>query len=178
MAVVVGTAVQNISFTQTVSSGLINPYSIVPAIAAPGVPGASINYANGTAAGLVDLLYEKQFSLASTTTTLDLTSLTDAGGGAIVFARIRELIVYVYDASAAHLIKVYAGASNGITWVPPVANYLQVAGNGGSLRLSDPQTVGSSLGYYVDGTHKNLVFDSVANTVTFYVLIAGCSAQS
>ncbi len=166
--VITGTVNFNASFVEQVTTG-ITPYAIPLAIA------QNLSYTNGTASGQVDTIYSKSFSLASTTLALDLTTVTDPGGNAVVFARVREFIVTVTSVTAGFNLKIYAGASNGVVFLPVVANFVTCP-YGGTFRISDPTSTGASTGNYVDGTHKNVTFDSGSNTVTGYILIVGGSA--
>jgi hypothetical protein len=169
MGVVTGTAKHDWQFQQAVSSGLITPETLAAQIVAPAVPGATLNYTNGTNALQVDQLYGKAITLNATNSTIDLTSLPLIDGTTAAGGRVRELILFNPDANAAHLVKLYAGASNGASFLPPVASYLSVPGNNGSVRLSDPNSTGAGNGFYVDNTHKNLVVDTGSNNVTFYL---------
>jgi len=168
--VITGTVTTNAAFVESVSSGVINPYQIPANIV------GSLTYTNGTASNQVDTLYAVSLSLASTTQTIDLTSLTDPAGVSINFARVREIWVVNTSTSAGFTLNVQAGASNGFTTALPLAaNTLKVPYSG-ALRLSDPVSTGASTGFYVDSTHKTITFDSGAHTVTFYVLLVGGSA--
>ena len=167
--IITGTLTFNASFVEHVATGVITPYDIPAAIS------ANLGYATGTASGQVDTIYSKAVSLASTTLALDLTTLLDPAGIPITFARVREFIVVVTSVTASFDLKVYAGASSGVVFLPVVANFLPVRYSG-SLRLSDPTSTGAGNGNCVDGTHKNLVLDSGSNTVTAYILIVGGSA--
>jgi hypothetical protein len=165
--VVVGTVTFNASFAETATA--IGTYQI------PAVISSNLSYANGTASNQVDTLYAKTITLASTTQTLDLTSLTDPAGNSINFARVREFIVVNNATTAGYDLKVEAGASNGVIFLPPAANNLY-ARYSGSLRISDPVSTGSGNGNVVGSTTKTITFDSGSNTITFYVLIVGGSA--
>jgi hypothetical protein len=172
---VTGTCVHNLQFTLSLSSGLILPESIVQGLYTPAVAGATLQYANGTGALAVDQIYAKALTLSATTQTIDLTSLPFLDGSTAAAGRVRELVLFNPDANATHIVKLYAGAATGCAFLPPVANFLTCAGLNGSIRLSDPNSTGASVGQYVDGTHKNLVVDTGAFNVTFYLLMA-CSS--
>ena len=175
---VTGTASHNVSFTEALSSGLITPEALSAVIAAPGVAGATLQYSNGNGALGVDMLYAKAITLAATTLTIDLTSLPLIDGTTGNAAgRVRELIVFNPDSNVAHVIKVYATATNGPSWLPPTASALVCPGNNGSIRLSDPNSTGAGVGFYVDSTHKTFTLDSGANTVTCYLLMACNSVE-
>jgi hypothetical protein len=161
--------------TQVNSTGLITPISIGVTLSAPAIALSSVNYTNGTGAGQIDLMYEAAISLASTTQTFDLTALTDPAGAAVNFARVRELFVLNYTASAGFDLIVETGAANGWQFVPAAAAPYTCFANGGCYWLRDPNTTGASKGLYTDGTHKNIKVDSGSHTVTFYILILGSS---
>lgn len=169
-----GVVNRNQSFTEVATVGL-NTNNVNASIV------TSISYANGTGVGQVDTIYARSLTLAGTTTTLDLTNLTDPVGNTISFARVREFIVTNADTTAAHTVKVSGAASNGVTFLPintaPLT--LQAQGTGtvpGAIAISDPNGTGASNGNYVDATHKNILLDPSANTVTISILIVGGSA--
>ncbi len=167
--VVSGQISYNVNFNELVSSGVILPFDIPEAIT------ANLNYSNGTGSNQVDTIYGASLSLAGTTTTLNLQSLTDPSGASIDFARVRELIVINPSTTAGYDVKVEAGASSGWTVLPPSSNPLY-ARYGGSLRISDPVSTGSGNGNVVTSSLKNVTLDPGANTVTVYVLLIGGSA--
>ena len=173
--VVTGNVNQNVSFNE-VGTLALNTSFAYPAA----VPGLNFNYANTTGGALgVDTIYAHQYTLASTTVTIDLNggSLLSPSGAACVFARVREFVVDVVDTTGTHKINVQAGASSGVLWLPLAANTLWATPNGGCLRLSDPNSINTA-GYLVTNTQKNITFDSGAVTVIFNVLIVGNSSAS
>src|SRR3954463_12010134 len=111
MAVVTGTSTVNGGFNHVVTSGLITSQTLPAAIT------LTTQYANGTGAGQVDLIYAKQIALvASTPQTLDLTALTDLSGPSVHFARVRELFIQVVTTTSAFNVIVGAAAAN--PWAP------------------------------------------------------------
>jgi hypothetical protein len=166
--VVVGQVTFNAAFTEQATS--LAPFQI------PATISSNLSYANGTASSQVDTIYAKTITLVATTQTIDLTSLTDPAGNSINFARVREFIVINQATTAGFDLKVEAGASNPVIFIPPVANFLSCRNNGGTLRVSDPVSTGSGNGNVVTSTTKTITFDSGANTITFLVLIVGGSA--
>ena len=140
---------------------------------------SGLTFANTTGGALgCDTIHAKQYTLASTTTAIDLNSgLLSPSGAACVFARVRVFIVAPVTTTAGSLIKVYASASNAPLWLPPVATFLWATPNGGAVILFDPNAI-TTQGYLVDGTHKAITFDSGSNTVVFNVLILGNSSAS
>ncbi len=174
--VVSGTANTAMSFTQTATLGFNTSYGY------PGVLPTSYNiqYVNTTAGALgVDTIHAKQYTLASTTVTIDLFggTLLSPSGAACIFARVREFIVAPVSTTAGFKIQFQAGASSGVLWLPLAANPLFATPNLGCFRLSDPNSI-TTAGYLVDTSHKNITFDSGANTVIFNVLIVGNSSAS
>jgi hypothetical protein len=142
-----------------------------------GGPLSSVSYTNGTGSSQVDLIYwPDPITLAATTQTIDLTSLTDPSGAAVNFARVRELLIYNPTATAGFDIKVEQGASNPWAFVPPSTSPQIVRYGGGLYRISDPISTGGGNGNVVGGASKTIKFDSGANTVTFWVLALGGSA--
>ena len=164
----VGNVTFNAAFTLQATA--LAPYSI------PATISSNLSYANGTASNQVDTIYAKTITLAATTQTIDLTSLTDPAGNSINFARVREFIIVNTATSASFDLKVEAGASNGVIFLPPAANFLSARNNGGTLRISDPVSTGGGNGNVIGATTKTVTFDSGANSITFLVLIVGGSA--
>jgi hypothetical protein len=171
MAVITGSQRIQTSFTQTKSTGVITPLSLGATI------GFTPNYGNGTGANQVDLMYSAAVTLASTTSVLDLTSLTDLAGAAVNMARVRELIIQSTDTTLTKLLKFYAASSNGWTFIPLVATFLTIPA-GGCLHMSDPLSVGAGVGLVTGGASKVITIDSVAQTCTYNIIIAGCSAAT
>jgi hypothetical protein len=168
--VVVGTVSFNASFTEAATA--VGTYQI------PVSSSLNLSYTNGTASNQVDTIYAKTFSLASTTQTIDLTSLTDPAGNSINFARVREFIVVNTSTTAGYDLEVYSGSSNGWAPIGAVSGtpcYVRY-GSGAMYRLSDPVSTGSGNGNVVGSTSKTITFNSGSNTVTFYVIVVGGSA--
>lgn len=172
MAVIGGTSTVSGGFNESVTSGVITTQTLPASIA------LTTQYKNGTGAGAVDTIYAKQITfVASTPQTLDLTSLTDLGGASISFARVRELIIQVVSTTAGWNLTLGNAASNAFSafW-GATGTHTVMAGS--ILYITDPNTVGSSVGAYIDSTHKNLKLDPGSNAVVANILIVGCSAQS
>ena len=93
----------------------------------------------------------------------------------MAFARVRLFAVQITTATTNEPFKIYSGASNGVTWLPPVANYNTVFTDGGLFLLLDPNSATSTNGMYVTSGHCNVVLDSGSNTVAGNVLIIGGS---
>jgi hypothetical protein len=175
MANVSGICAASLQLNQVISSGLITAATIGVTVSLPAIPLSSINYTTGTGAGQVDLMYEAAISLASTTQTFDLTSLTDPAGGAVNFARVRELFILNYTASAGFDLIVEGGASNPFAFIQPSTAPYKCFANGGQYWLRDPNSSGASVGLFTSGTSKTIKVDAGAHTVTFYILILGTS---
>jgi hypothetical protein len=171
MAVVAGTAALTSGFNQTISSGVVTAQTIPASIS------LTTQYANGTAAGKVDLIHAKQYTLAGSATTIDLTSLLDLSGATVNFARIRDLVVQVVTATVDFNVTLGNAASN--SWAALWgATGTHVVPAGSIFYVTDPTTVGASKGLVTSGTSKSLKLDPGANTVVVNLIIAGCSAVS
>lgn len=168
--IVAGQVNMTANFQQTPSAGLnLLPYSEVIQDILQYVNNTGVNYG-------VDQLYAAKTTLVATTTNLhfETATLKDPFGNTLAMLRIRELIIQNIDTNLAHVLKVSASASNGITWLPPAANFLPV--NAGSvLRISDPLSFGGGVGNVVGATTDGLLIDAGANTITFNILALGCS---
>lgn len=171
MSAVTGKIIQNVNFELPAANTPI-AYAI-PAK----MPSFSRNYTTGTGANQADGLHYKAYSLASTSTTLDLTAMTDPNGAAITCTtgRIREFVIQ--NTSAFPLILGNAASNQWLGMISTATGTLTIP-PGGIHHFADPTTVGASAGAYVDATHKSLKIDAGAHTVTFNLLIAFCSAQS
>lgn len=172
MAVVTGTVQLVTGFNQTNSSGLVTTQTLPASIS------LTTQYANGTGAGQVNLIYAKQIALvASTPQTLDLTTLTDLSGATVSFARVRELVIQVVTATSAFNVTVGAATSN--PWAPFWGTTGTDVVFAGSIRyFTDPTSVGAGVGAVTSGTSKSLKLDPGSNNVTLNLLIAGCTAVS
>ncbi len=136
------------------------------------LPFTSPAWVNTTGGALgLDTLYAHQYTLVSTTVTLDLFggSLLSPGGNACVFNRVRFFAVGVSTTTAGKLINIQSGASAGVLWLPPVANTLFLPPNNSLFVMCDPNSI---------TTNGFITFDSVSNTVVFNVLIVGNSSAT
>jgi hypothetical protein len=170
---VTGTLNFNCNFQQTQTSGNINlnGSNLNETIS------QSLQYVNSTGVNYgVDQLYAKQITLASTTGVyaFQTGSLTDPFGNTLAMLRIRELIIVNLNTTLGQDLEVYATASTGITWVPPVANYL-LCRAGGIIRLADPLSFGGGVGQVVGSSSSSLTLNSGSNTITLNLIALGCA---
>jgi hypothetical protein len=140
----------------------------------------SIQYVNGTGVAYgVDQLYAAQLTFtASTAQTFhfETATLTDPFGNTLAMLRIRELIVLNTSPTIGWDLSVAQAASNGIAWLPVVANAPpQARANGGMVRISDPTTFGAAVGNFITNTTDGLVLTPTAHAVTAVILCLGCS---
>lgn len=174
--IVTGSITITAAFSEYITSGVVNPETLAAALSALGVTAGALSFTNGTAAGQVDTLYCKPFTLAASPTTIDLTSVTDLGAASVTFARSRLFFVFNPTVTAAYDLAIYHGSSNGWAPLPASANPLYARANGGFALIVDPQSTGGGVGNVVTSTSKTVTLDPGANTVTAYVLCAGGSA--
>lgn len=135
----------------------------------------ALQYTNGTGAvNTCDQIYAKQTTLASTTQTLHFQTATanDPFGNTLAMLRIHELIIQNLSVATSAFLKVSASASNGIAWLPLTASYIPVR-PGGVLWISDPLSFGAAIGNFITSTTDGLTIDSVANTITFNIVVVG-----
>lgn len=173
-------AVTNCGLTLTINAagtyiptGAISGYTIPATISFAGIA-----FTNGNGAALtVDLAAWGQVSLASTTKLVDFSSLPDPGGITQNWTggRVRLLIVQCVTTTAGFDLEVYADGTNGIAWIPPVANFVTCRTNGGQLMWFDPNSNGSSQGQTITSSSKRFNFNSGSNTVVFNWLALGSS---
>lgn len=164
-----GTVLVNTSFLEVMTSGLLANVNI-------SVPlNIQLSYTNATNGALtVDQVHGQVYALAaSTPQTIDLTSLTDPGGNAINFARVRDIIFYNADTVTSHVVNISAGASNGWSYLPPDTNPLILVAKGGMIWLHDPNNAGGTNGMVTGGSSKTILMDPGSNTVSISVLIVG-----
>ena len=152
--------------------------TVVPLVSAALNRTYSTALTNGTGAGNADKIWHDQRTLAaSATEDLDLAgSLTDALGNAVVFARIKGIIVFAAAANtndvlvggvAAGLSTIIQPQTTGLVVVRPGAVFAVMAG------------VADSTGYAVTATTADLlhVANSTSGTpVTYDIIVVGTSA--
>lgn len=172
MGLVSGTISLNVQLQDVVSSGYVNPQTLLAQLYSPGTPGASLSYTSGTGALQADGLYFAPIALvASTPQTFDLTALTGIGGESLTVNRVREWLLYNPDTTSGHDVGAYQGASNPWAVMPASANPLYARAGGGLARISDPNSTGGAVGNVVGGTSKTFKLDPGTHNVTVYLLI-------
>jgi hypothetical protein len=154
----------------------------VPSVTLNQIMNQTLQYVNATGQALgVDQMYGFTGTLVSTTKIFHFQTgvLNDIFGNPLAMLRVRDLLIINLSATASNVLKVYATSSNGITWVPPIANFLSVYGGlasgAGMLRIADPYSFGGSAGNVVGATTDGLEVDSGSNTVSFAIIALGCS---
>lgn len=170
--VVTGSVGLNVAFSETISTGLLTALNLPAAI------NVQQSFTNNTTGALtVDQIHAKVYNLAATTTTIDLTSLTDLNGNAMNFARVRLFLAYNQDTTTSHVVTIYKAASNGWSYLPASTGPLTAVANGGVVLLLDPNSNSGTNGMVTSGSSKSITFDPGANTVNLSVLIVGGSAS-
>lgn len=170
-SVVTGNTRFTSNFTETITTGLTNPQTPT------GIITQNPTYVNGASAAIntVDVIYAKQLTLSTSTTINLLSGLTDLGGAAAVFGRVRELVIQVVDVTAGHYVNVFSAASNGwVVGLPLVASQLLIP-PGGMLHLADPLSFGGTTGIYVPAGAGTFTISAAVGGTVVNVLIAGCS---
>jgi hypothetical protein len=147
---------------------------------------AKANWTNGTAAGQVDLLHRKTYSLAAAPTALDLFggSLLDPFGNACAFRRIRALRVRVKTTTDGQTVLMGYSTTTANAWTSLLSNPGQLTiaaavadANGNILHDGWVEFVApNTTGWVVATSNKLLNFDPGANTISIDVEIEGCSA--
>ena len=166
------TASINIAAVMSVTSSVITTKQIPATIA------SNLALVNSNGAALaIDLAAWGQLSLASTTQLIDFSSLADPNGTTHDWTggRVRLFVVQTVTTTTAYDLQVYADATNGVSFLPPVANYVPVRTNGGILIIYDPNSNGSGNGNVITASLKRLDFNSGSNTVVFNWLALGNS---
>jgi hypothetical protein len=174
-----GTFTVSFSVSQVNSTGLILPETVSVTLAYPAVPLQSVTYqTTGTAAGEINLITSIAITLtASTPQTFNLTSsFTDLFGGSCNYARVREFWLANPSATAGYNTTLYAAASNGWSMLPPSTAPLTCFANGGTIRLSDPQSTGAGNGQVTSGSSCEFTLNPGSNGQTVYLLLCGGTA--
>lgn len=174
MASVTGGLTLSTTFAQVNSSGLGGN---------PTRTGGNQNYATqfvtsltAGSADAVDVKYSRVITLASTSSTYDLTNLTDDTGASISFARVRSLTIRNRATVDGYNLTIGPGAASG--WVGPGAAswsqyvFASTSGSPGVYAFTAPNTTGA----VVASSSKNLKIDAGSQSVTFDIEISGCSA--
>jgi hypothetical protein len=164
MAIVQGAVSLATTLTETKSTGIPGGVTISYQV---GQNLGSTNYANGTIANQLDLIYTGTLSLAAAPQTIDLTSLTSQFGAAINFARVCEFI-YFNHGTDGQIVTMGAAASNPWTgaWGSTVILFPGAPGRIPAPLLTGIVTAGGS---------KAIKFDPGANTISLDLYIAGRS---
>lgn len=173
MATVKGGVAPSIGFTQTPSTGFLASVPLPINLA------AAVQFAAGTAADSADLIYASKLTFVSSTPqTLNLQSLTDIVGGAIVFARVRLLIVQPLGTTDAATLTLSPNASNGWTSLVGASSslVLKMASSTNSLGAFAIFAAPNTTGWTVGASNKALDLTPSAHAFDCNVVIAGASA--
>jgi len=161
--------VPNLTLTQTPSTGFLAGQTLsIPEL-------LSLVLTNGTGSDQINLIACTTLSLAGATQTLDLTSMTDAQGAAVNFAKVRFVLIKNNATTDGYTCLVGGNGSNPWTGFLNTAGKLTVfpgsAANpaGGFAILSAPNTTAGA----VSGSSKILLFDPSSNTFTVDVILCG-----
>lgn len=172
-----GTVNLGTGLTLPVTTG-VTPYSALANIS------ANFNFANGTAAGQIDIIVATKLALAASVNNFDLSAVTDIAGGSRSPLRCRFLAAYIdiAETNLAHTVAMAPGASNG--WANAVTGILSPGGAGGGTTVAmqvlcfDPMSVGGGVGAVIGASNKIQKFDPGANTINVWLIGGFCSAVS
>jgi hypothetical protein len=169
MSVVSAKFIPNLTVTQTPASGFLNGQTL-------NIPETlSANFGNGSGTDQINYVACTTVSLAGSTTTVDLTSMTDIQGSAVNFAKVRFLIIKNNATTDGYTLLVGGNGSN------PWAGFLTTTSkltvfpgtttnpNGGFVILSMPSATPAA----VSGTSKLLLLDPGSNTFTVDIIACG-----
>jgi len=170
MANVTGQSSLSFLFTEVLTSGLISQQTLPAAVT------LAHTYANGTGAAQIDVIYAKQLVLtASSPQTIDLTSIPDLSGATVSFGRIREFMIQVVTATFGFNVTLSGGATNPWTGLLTSGSAMTLYAGVTHYLVSDPTSVGSSIGAVVTSGSKTIKLDPGANNVTVNIIAVGCS---
>ena len=161
-----GSVTDNASMTAVPSF----PFNISPSVSAP------LNFTRSYNSADITKVYWNTYSVTSTPTTIDLTSLTDIVGNALSFSTLVYLKVINQDTTN-HLTigGVEANDLFGVALPFTLAGQNRSSGNGGSSGSagSTGSEVSLVTNITVDATHKLLSLTASAGTISVQVLVAG-----
>ncbi len=132
----------------------------------------STAWAAGTAAGQIDRTFSESRTLVGTSTTYDLSALVTPHG-TVAMLKVREVVISI-TASASPNGLTLGGEGSANEWTSPFAaagDKLKLASLG-RIALVAPDTAG----YAVGTTNRLFKVDAGSATITFDIIIKGCSA--
>ncbi len=171
----------NASFVETVTAGITGqtigggtvqyPLSILSQL------GQMVAGQGSASAGVCDLCWGGQFTIASANSVFDFSALADPSGVTRNWTggRVRLFAIQVLTPTAGFNISLYANSTNGWAFIPLVANALTVMANGGVVMLYDYNSSGSANGMVVNSTSKRFNLDAGANGVVVNAVAIGNS---
>jgi hypothetical protein len=132
----------------------------------------SSDTANGTSSGQGDRVYSDVDSLAGTTRSINLTTITSKlDGTALAFLKITELWIYNKATTTAYNLLVGAGSNPIVSLWGATGDIIKIP-PGGHIHLTSPID-----GFAVIATTGDILkIDSGANTVPYEIIIIGRSA--
>ena len=199
-ATVAGNISVNASFSETITAGVITPQNL------PASLNQNLTYSSATtgASLTTDTLWAAaaQFGAGGANAggsvnhycTLPLTSLSDLGGKAVSFQRVRELIIQNLNSYPIYLFGGNSSGGSAVSWIPSAAlgsSALQIPGYGSAsansaylptFRMCDPVTSavssGAQLGYFVStaNCYLTLFNGAGASTDSVNIMVAGCAS--
>ena len=146
------------------TAAITHVFDVVPG----GGPGL-VEYADGTSANQVNLVYSDSFSISGASTQtydLDTSLVSILDGSAVTFTKIYGFAI-VQD-SGAFTITVGAGSNPLLNWVKATGDGVLI-GNLGYLVICDPTN-----GYAVTGSTGDILTLTSTGSVTGRILIWGC----
>jgi hypothetical protein len=168
-----GNVTTNFSFQENIAVGTISPsgFTLSQSIA------QTTNYNTpGTGSGQINLVYGNQITfVASTPQTFNMQTWTDPLGNALDFLRVRELVFQVVSMTPGWNIELYSPSSNGVTFLPPVSNYLPIFA-GGMICFRDPVSTGAGIGALITSSACQFTINPGANPVVVNILAGGGTA--
>lgn len=148
------------SLTATVESKIkcLHQSPQVLSITYTGAP--TLDYTATFSSSAISKVYFNTYTVGTSPTSIDLTTLTDPFGVALSFGSVVDLLIVNNDTTNALEI---GGGSNGLFTLLPVNLAGQVGGS--SLHWTTPITV--------NGTHKILTLQATASTISVSVFVIG-----
>lgn len=133
------------------------------------LPGYALG--NGTAIGQIDLRWELGFKTAltlaaSASVTYTLSALTDEGGRAVAFARVKKLIVFLVTRTDGDFLTVGGASSHAWTAVPTFEVYDLEA------KVNNQTT---AFVVTASSSDQLKITNSGSNSITFQIALSGCS---
>lgn len=162
---VTGTITKSINVTNTIDDTIDIP-SVNTVSGSSSFPSLTQTITDGTAAGQANKMYRSYRNVgASSSETLDLTSLTNFHGDAVAFTGIKSLTIAIISPDGTKKLTVGNAASN--SFQGPLSSAATV-----DIYYDHEFKNWSAGGFTVDSTHKSLKVANAGASTVYYAILA------